>query len=115
MEVRRARATVFSIGQRTTSVPVTAGRSASAALLSTTHHGSPCSSVENERTSAVRYLAATQPAGAWHIVSPREDNHEYDVDHRGEQRREQRPGVVIGRRIAGRRRRRTPRRRTATS
>ena len=36
-------------------------------------------------TSEVHYLAAGQPAGTWHIVAPRKDNHEYDVDHRGDQ------------------------------
>jgi len=36
-------------------------------------------------TSEVHYLAAGQPAGTWHIVAPRTDNHEYDVDHRGDQ------------------------------
>jgi oligopeptidase B len=36
-------------------------------------------------TSEVHYLAADQPAGTWKIVAPRQDNHEYDVDHRGDQ------------------------------
>jgi oligopeptidase B len=36
-------------------------------------------------TSEVHYLAAGQPAGTWNIVAPRRDNHEYDVDHRGDQ------------------------------
>ena len=36
-------------------------------------------------TSEVHYLAADQPAGTWKIVAPRKDNHEYDVDHRGDQ------------------------------
>jgi oligopeptidase B len=36
-------------------------------------------------TSEVHYLAADQPAGTWKIVAPRRDNHEYDVDHRGDQ------------------------------
>ncbi len=35
--------------------------------------------------SEVHYLAADQPAGTWKIVAPRTDNHEYDVDHRGDQ------------------------------
>ncbi|MFI5076562.1 MAG: S9 family peptidase, partial [Vicinamibacteria bacterium] len=36
-------------------------------------------------TSEVHYLAADQPAGTWRIVAPRKDDHEYDVDHRGDQ------------------------------
>ena len=36
-------------------------------------------------TSEVHYLAADQPSGTWKIVAPRQDNHEYDVDHRGDQ------------------------------
>ena len=36
-------------------------------------------------TSEVHYLAAGEPAGTWRIVAPRKDNHEYDVDHRGDQ------------------------------
>ncbi len=36
-------------------------------------------------TSEVHYLAADQPAGTWKIVAPRKDDHEYDVDHRGDQ------------------------------
>jgi oligopeptidase B len=35
--------------------------------------------------SEVHYLAADQPAGTWKIVAPRQDNHEYDLDHRGDQ------------------------------
>ena len=34
--------------------------------------------------SEVRYLAAGNPDGAWGLVSPREKEHEYDVDHRGD-------------------------------
>ena len=36
-------------------------------------------------TSEVHYLAADQSSGTWRIVAPRKDNHEYDVDHRGDQ------------------------------
>ena len=36
-------------------------------------------------TSEVHYLDADQPAGTWKIVAPRKDDHEYDVDHRGDQ------------------------------
>jgi oligopeptidase B len=36
-------------------------------------------------TSEVHYLPATQPTGAWKIVAPRKDAHEYDVEHRGDQ------------------------------
>ena len=36
-------------------------------------------------TSEVHYLAADQPSGTWKIVAPRKDDHEYDVDHRGDQ------------------------------
>jgi oligopeptidase B len=36
-------------------------------------------------TSEVHYLAADQPAGTWKIIAPRRDNHEYDVEHRGDQ------------------------------
>jgi oligopeptidase B len=36
-------------------------------------------------TSEVHYLAADQPTGTWKLVAPRQDNHEYDLDHRGEQ------------------------------
>jgi oligopeptidase B len=35
-------------------------------------------------TSEVRYLLADQPQGEWKVVAPRVDNHEYDVDHRGD-------------------------------
>ncbi len=34
--------------------------------------------------SEVRYLAAGNPDGAWQVVVPREKEHEYDVDHRGD-------------------------------
>ena len=34
--------------------------------------------------SEVRYLSAAQPAGAWQMVAAREDDHEYDVEHRGD-------------------------------
>ena len=35
-------------------------------------------------TSEIHYVAAGQPAGEWKIVAPRRDNHEYDVEHRGD-------------------------------
>jgi oligopeptidase B len=31
-----------------------------------------------------RYLLADKPAGSWTVISPREKDHEYAVDHRGE-------------------------------
>ena len=34
--------------------------------------------------SEVRYVSAAQPAGAWQMVAAREDDHEYDVEHRGD-------------------------------
>jgi len=36
-------------------------------------------------TSEVHYLPAAEPAGTWRIVAPRQDEHMYDVDHRGDQ------------------------------
>jgi oligopeptidase B len=36
-------------------------------------------------TSEIHYLPADQPTGTWKIVAPRKDNHEYDVEHRGDQ------------------------------
>jgi oligopeptidase B len=36
-------------------------------------------------TSEVHYLPANEPAGTWRIVAPRQDEHMYDVDHRGDQ------------------------------
>jgi oligopeptidase B len=36
-------------------------------------------------TSEIHYLAADQPSGSWKIVAPRQDNQEYDIDHRGDQ------------------------------
>ncbi len=35
-------------------------------------------------TSEVRYLPADQPEGEWQLVSPREPDHEYYVDHHGD-------------------------------
>ena len=35
-------------------------------------------------TSEARVLRADAPAGAWTLVAPREQDHEYDVDHRGD-------------------------------
>ena len=42
----------------------------------------PASKVLSPR---VHYLAADQPTGTWKLVAPRQDNHEYDLDHRGDQ------------------------------
>jgi oligopeptidase B len=36
-------------------------------------------------TSEVHYLPADQPAGTWKLVAPRTDDHEYEVEHRGDQ------------------------------
>ena len=38
----------------------------------------------SKTTSEVRCLRADQPAGAWRVISPREPDHEYDVDHHGD-------------------------------
>ena len=38
----------------------------------------------SKTTTEVRCLRADQPAGAWRMIAPREPDHEYDVDHRGE-------------------------------
>ncbi|HYD51572.1 MAG TPA: S9 family peptidase [Gemmatimonadaceae bacterium] len=35
-------------------------------------------------TGEVRYLRADQPTGTWALVSPRKQDREYDVDHRGD-------------------------------
>jgi oligopeptidase B len=35
-------------------------------------------------TSEVKYLAASQPTGEWRTIAPRKDDHEYDVEHRGD-------------------------------
>jgi oligopeptidase B len=35
-------------------------------------------------TSEVRYLAADRPDGEWRTMAPRSENHEYDVEHRGD-------------------------------
>ncbi len=34
-------------------------------------------------TSEIRYLKAGSPSDAWKTIAPREQDHEYDVDHRG--------------------------------
>jgi len=39
---------------------------------------------ESHTASEVRFVAASQPRGEWKLVEPRRDNHEYDVDHRGD-------------------------------
>jgi oligopeptidase B len=36
-------------------------------------------------TSEVRYLTADQPDGEWHLIAARRQDHEYDVDHHGEE------------------------------
>ncbi len=36
-------------------------------------------------TSEVRFLRADQPAAAWQLIAPRRHDHEYDVDHHGDQ------------------------------
>jgi oligopeptidase B len=36
-------------------------------------------------TSEVHYLPAAQPTGTWKIIAPRQDAHEYEVEHRGDQ------------------------------
>jgi len=36
-------------------------------------------------TSEVRYIPADQPQAEWKIVAPRRHEHEYEVDHRGDQ------------------------------
>jgi oligopeptidase B len=35
-------------------------------------------------TSEVKYLASDTPAGEWKTIVPRRDEHEYDVEHRGD-------------------------------
>jgi oligopeptidase B len=41
--------------------------------------------VSSLTTSEVHYLPAATPTGTWRIVAPRQDAHEYDIDHRGDQ------------------------------
>jgi oligopeptidase B len=42
-------------------------------------------SMSRSFTSAeVRYLSADEPGGTWTMIAPREKDHEYDVDHRGD-------------------------------
>ena len=41
-------------------------------------------SAESHTTSELRVLKADTPAGAWTLVAPREQEHEYDLDHRGD-------------------------------
>ena len=41
-------------------------------------------SSESHTTSERRVLKADAPAGEWTLVAPREQDHEYDVDHRGD-------------------------------
>ncbi len=40
--------------------------------------------VASHTTSEERVLKADDPTGAWTVVAPREQEHEYDVDHRGD-------------------------------
>ncbi|MPY87633.1 MAG: prolyl oligopeptidase family serine peptidase [Luteitalea sp.] len=40
--------------------------------------------VDSHTASEVRYLRADQPTAAWQLVAARENDHEYDVDHRGD-------------------------------
>jgi oligopeptidase B len=40
--------------------------------------------IGSHTASEVRYLRADQPAGEWATISPREVEHQYDVDHRGD-------------------------------
>jgi oligopeptidase B len=35
-------------------------------------------------TSEYRFLSSSQPTGEWNLVAPREQDHEYDVDHHGD-------------------------------
>jgi oligopeptidase B len=35
-------------------------------------------------TTEIRYARAERPGGAWPVVEPREPDHEYDVEHRGD-------------------------------
>jgi oligopeptidase B len=37
--------------------------------------------IASHTTSEVRFLSATQPGAAFHLIAPREDNHEYYVEH----------------------------------
>ena len=36
-------------------------------------------------TSEWRFLSAENPSGDWHMIAPRKRDHEYDVDHHGEE------------------------------
>src|SRR5579859_4908635 len=38
-------------------------------------------SIDSHTTSEVRYLRADQPTGDFRVIAPREDEHEYDVEH----------------------------------
>ena len=40
--------------------------------------------VASHTASEVRYLSADRPDGAWTLIAPREDEHEYDVTHHGD-------------------------------
>lgn len=35
-------------------------------------------------STEIRYLRASEPAGAWRLIAPREPDHEYSVDHGGD-------------------------------
>jgi oligopeptidase B len=38
----------------------------------------------SKTTTEARYLRADQPTGEWKLIAPREQGHEYDVDHAGD-------------------------------
>jgi oligopeptidase B len=40
--------------------------------------------IASRTTSELRVLEADTPAGSWRTIAPREANHEYDLDHRGD-------------------------------
>ena len=52
------------------------GRSRSRAFLLQSAH--------SHTTSEWRYLSAREPEGEWRTIAPREHDHEYDLDHHGE-------------------------------
>jgi oligopeptidase B len=41
-------------------------------------------SIESHTTSEERILRASEPQGEWKVIAPREAEHKYDVDHRGD-------------------------------
>lgn len=40
--------------------------------------------IDSHTTSEIRVLPANEPQGTWRTLAPREQDHEYDVDHHGE-------------------------------